>query len=135
MAIDPHLARTLDMVAEAAIALREPWWIIGSAAAVLSGLQDQVADVDLLVNEADARRLLQLWNAEPTVPSPSPLFTSTLFARLTIAPLPIEVMADLHVRGQRLAPATRMAVRWGDGALYVPDPPEQIAILERFGRD
>ncbi len=129
------LGRTLDLVAEAVGGLQQPWWIIGSAAAVLAGLDEQAADVDLLASEADACRLLDAWGAEAEPPSPSPLFASTVFARITLAPLPIEVMAGTRVRGDPLVPRTRLAVPWGDRRLYIPDPAEQIAILRRFGRD
>jgi hypothetical protein len=132
---DAALKQTLDMVAEAAGELREPWWIIGSAAAVLAGLDEQVADVDLLTGAAGARQLLRRWAVVPAAPSPSPLFASDIFGRLTTAPLPIEIMGGLRVRGDRLLPATRMAVPWGDRQLYTPGVPEQIAILRLFGRD
>jgi hypothetical protein len=134
MPADPNLAQTLDTVAEAASILQQPWWIIGSAAAVLAGLDEQVADVDLLTSEADAHRLLHAWGAQAEPPSPSPLFASTIFARITLAPLPIEVMAGTRVRGEPLVPLTCLAVPWGDRRLYIPDIAEQIAILRRFGR-
>ncbi len=132
---DSRLARTLDLVAEAAGALASPWWIIGSAAAVLAGLDEQVADVDLLTGEADAAYLLCEWGVEAQPPSPSPLFASTIFASVSVAPLPIEIMAGTRVRGEALVPRTRVAVPWGDWRLYIPDVPEQIAILRRFGRE
>ena len=136
MAIDPKLGRTLDVVAEAATELREPWWIIGSAAAVLMGLLDEpVADVDLLTCEAGARQLLQHWGLQAATPSPSPLFASEIFARVAVAPLPIEVMGGLHVRGNRFVPSTRTLLQWKDRQVYVPGIPEQIAILRLFGRD
>jgi hypothetical protein len=135
MAADPRLARTLDIVAEAAALLQQGWWIIGSAAAFLAGLEEPVADVDLLTSEADARRLLAAWGAEPQPPSPSPLFASTVFARVALAPLPIEVMAGTRVRGEPLVPRTAAEVPWGDRRLYIPEIGEQIAILRRFGRD
>jgi hypothetical protein len=135
MAGDATLAETLDAVAEAAALLQDPWWIIGSAAAFLIGLDEQPADIDLLTSEADARRVLRHWGLEPAPPSPSPLFHSAVFAAVTIAPLPIEVMGDLHVRGEPLVPRTRLAVPWRDRLLHAPALGEQIAILERFGRD
>ena len=135
MAGDAKLAETLDAVAEAAALLRDPWWIIGSTAAFLIGLDEQPADVDLLTSEADAHRLLRHWDLEPAPPNPSPLFHSAVFAAVAIAPLPIEVMGELRVRGQPLVPRTRLAVPWRDRLLHVPTPGEQIGILERFGRD
>lgn len=135
MPADPRLARTLDIVAEAASTLQQRWWIIGSAAAILAGLDEPVADVDLLAGEADARLLLRSWGTEPQPPSPSLLFASSVFARVLLAPLPIEVMAGTRVRGEPLVPRTRIEVPWGERGLYIPDIAEQIAILRRFGRD
>jgi hypothetical protein len=71
--------------------------------------------------------------AEP--PSPSPVFASAVFAKVSVAPLPIEVMAGTRVRGEPLVPDTRVAVPWGDRLLYIPDALEQVRILRRFGRD
>jgi hypothetical protein len=135
MAAEGKLAGTLDAVAEAAALLQDPWWIIGSTAAFLIGLDEQPADVDLLTSEADAHRLLRHWGLEPAPPSPSLLFHSVVFATAGMAPLPIEVMGDLHVRAEPLVPRTRLAVPWRDRLLHVPALGEQIAILERFGRD
>ena len=129
------LARTLDAVAAAAAVLQERWWIIGSTAAFLVGLDEQPKDVDLLTSEADAHRLMKHWRLEPTLPSASDLFRSSIFAMATFAPLPIEVMAGLNVRGEPLVPTTRLALPWSKGLLHVPEPQEQISILERFGRD
>ena len=135
MAADRKLSRTLDAVAEGTDVLHEPWWIIGSTAAFLIGLDEQPADVDLLTSAADAHRLLRHWGLEPAPPNPSPLFHSAVFAAVTIAPLPIEVMGDLRVRGEPLVSRTRLAVPWQDRLLHVPAIGEQIAILERFGRE
>ena len=135
MADDRKLSETLDAVAEATAVLQEPWWVIGSTAAFLIGLDEQPADVDLLTSEADARRLLKHWSLEAGPPNPSPLFHSAVFATARMAPLPIEVMGDLRVRGEPLDPRTRLAVPWRDRLLHVPALGEQIAILEWFGRD
>jgi hypothetical protein len=133
--VPPDLEQSLDAVAAAAGMLRDDWWIIGSAAAMLAGLDLPVADVDLLVTEADGQRLLQAWRLAPAEPAPSPLFASALFATAKLAPLPIEVMAGTHVRGEPLQPATRIVLPWKDGSLAIPHVAEQIAICRRFGRD
>jgi hypothetical protein len=125
----------LDAVATAAGELREPWWIIGSAAACLIGLHGHPADVDLLVGEEDAHRLLGLWKSEPQATLPSHLFRSTVFGRVSVAPLPIEVMAGLRVHGEPLVPRSRLPVPWRGKLLYVPDLGEQVAILRLFGRE
>ena len=83
MARDERLERTLAGMAELASDCRDPWWVIGSAAVRLVGLAEQpVADVDLLLSEGDALRLLDRLGLEPSTPDPSDRFRSTLFARI-----------------------------------------------------
>ena len=48
------LAAALDEVAAALRGARDPWWVIGSAAARLHGAETPVADVDVLLSERDA---------------------------------------------------------------------------------
>lgn len=132
--IEPPLGRTLDIVAAGAADLTDPWWLIGSAAARLIGLEGPVADVDLLTSRCDAERLLRRWAMAPLTPAPSPLFRSELFARHSRSPMPIELMAGLRVRGAPLVPATRVAITWRTKILFVPDRNEQIGICLRFGR-
>ena len=54
--LDATLARVAAAMAQAGA--RDHWWIIGSAAVVLHGVDTSVADVDLLLSPADAERLL-----------------------------------------------------------------------------
>ena len=139
MAGDERLERTLASVAELASDCRDPWWIIGSAAALLVGVAEQpVADVDLLVSEADARRLLDRLSLRPFSPDPSDRFRSALFARLDALPLPLEVMAGLKVRAhgrwRPVVPRTRQCAARENRLLYVPDAAEQVRICRLFGR-
>lgn len=130
-----NLAATLDVVADAAGGLADDWWLIGSAAMALAGVSDLAPpDVDLLVSERDARRLIGVWRAEVAPPSSSDLFRSRIFAKVGVAPLPIEIMAGFEVRtgeGWRpVRPRTRLAVR----GVFVPTAAEQVEICRLFGR-
>ncbi len=133
----PRLAETLGVIAEAAPAFMDEWWIIGSAAAALVGADiADVRDVDLLLSEGDAQRLIARWADKPTSPaSPDDQFRSRVFARFVHAPLTIEAMGgfDMRVRGEwrRAWPLTRIA----RGAVFTPSAAEQIALLEAMGRD
>lgn len=129
------LAATLDVVAAAAGGLADDWWLLGSAAMALVGVPDlSPPDVDLLVSERDAQRLIEAWNAEVAPPSSSDLFRSKTFAKAGVAPLPIEIMAGFEVRtddGWRpVRPRTRLAVR----SVFVPTAAEQVEICRLFGR-
>lgn len=133
----PRLAAALDLVAGVAPHFEDEWWIIGSAAAALAGADIlDVADVDLLLSERDARRLLKLWSQSPaSPPAASDQFRSVVFARFDQGALPIEAFGgfEMKVRGEwrRIAPLTRVA----HGAVFAPSVAEQIAILEAMGRE
>jgi hypothetical protein len=130
-----QLRRTLDVLAEDCRDLRDSWWLIGSAAAWLLGLDGAVKDIDLLTSRRDGEALLRRWAIAPIRPEPSPLFRSELFAVRADLAVPIELMAELAVRGEVLMPRNRVRLSWGDRALFVPDAAEQAAICERFGRE
>jgi hypothetical protein len=133
----PRLAQTLKEIAGAASALKDEWWILGSAAAALSGADIlEVRDVDLLLSERDARDLLARWSERRTEEvAASDQFRSTVFARFVDAPLPIDVFGEfeMRVRGdwRRIEPLTRE--RRGD--VFTPSIAEQIALLEAMDRD
>jgi hypothetical protein len=133
----PDLAATLDLIAEAAADFGAPWWIIGSAAARLSGAAiDNIADVDLLLAPADARRFIARFPPDRLAPKePSAQFRSAVFARIVAAPLPIEAMAgfEMKIAGvwRRIAPESRV---WR-GRWATPAVDEQIALLGAMGRE
>jgi hypothetical protein len=53
------LSATLNSLAGAMTAAEDDWWIFGSAAAALHGVEvDCVTDIDVLVSSADAHRLM-----------------------------------------------------------------------------
>ncbi len=124
----------LRAVAVAMASARDPWWIIGSAAVRLYGVETPVADVDVLTSAADGAAVVAAWHGEVVIGAPDARFRSTPFARLGGAALPIEIMAGLHIRAddgwRPLLPRTRV-VRDGSP---VPDRAELIAILRLFGR-
>lgn len=123
------LAATLDAVAAELAEAVQPWWVIGSAAALLHGAATQVADVDVLLSLADAERLAQRWNVDNEA-NDDGRFRSDVFARWPDAPLPVEIMAGLTVRGRPVTPRTRERI----GSVWVPSRGELVSILRRFGR-
>jgi hypothetical protein len=135
------LAATLASLAEAAADLRDPWWIIGSAAMALHGAGPLVvADVDLLASPDDARSLAARWGLAVPAARPDPRFRSEVYFQWTATPLPVDVMGGFQVRAadgwRPLVPATRRALTLADGAtVFTPDVAEQISILQAFGRD
>jgi hypothetical protein len=133
----PRLAETLARIAGVSGVFADDWWIIGSAAAALSGADVAVVrDVDLLMSEGDARRLLDLWKGAPSRgAAPDPQFRSSVFARFEDAPLPIEAFGgfEMKIRGhwRAVTPLTREA----RGGVFTPSVAEQVAILEAMSRE
>jgi hypothetical protein len=135
-----ELVLTLGEVVKVSAGLRDPWWIIGSAALALTGLPGVVVpDVDLVTSRRDAERLIRRWadSAEPPPAVPSTKFRSE-FRRFRHAPLPLEVMGDFDVwtgaEWHPIQPRTRVRVACGAGAVYVAAADEQVEILRRIGR-
>lgn len=119
---------------------RDPWQVIGSAAARLAGADVTVADLDLLTTAADAARLVEAWRdrREPDYePAGADRFRSR-FARFRFAAMPVEVMGALELHtGQGWEPVVvgqTLHVRVAGMDVPVPGVAEQIRILERFGR-
>jgi hypothetical protein len=133
----PRLAAAIAEIAGVSAWFEDDWWVIGSAAAALSGADiDAVRDVDLLLSENDARRLLELWKGEPSCgPAPDPQFRSSVFARFENTSLPVEAFGgfEMRIRGhwRAVTPLTREA----RGRIFTPSIAEQIALLEAMGRE
>lgn len=120
---------------------RDPWWLIGSAALHISGVPDiAVHDIDVLVTDADATRLLAHWRDridDAFQPERTDLFRSR-FGRVTGFALPLEVMGNLELRRagewQPVWPADRELVQWRGLSMATPSLAAQCVILEAFGR-
>ncbi|PKM09024.1 MAG: hypothetical protein CVV14_01605 [Gammaproteobacteria bacterium HGW-Gammaproteobacteria-4] len=119
----------------------EPWWLIGSAALHVSGVPGiAVHDIDVLVSDADAVRLLAHWREridDAFQPERTDLFRSR-FGRIGGFALPLEVMGNLELlrdgEWQPVWPADREAIEWHGLTVPVPSLPAQCVILESFGR-
>jgi hypothetical protein len=137
-AIADEVAEALREVARRMAGAAAPWWIIGSAAVALHGAGTEVADIDLLADEADARAALEGADLAAAPGGGSELFRSAVFGTIPAAALPIEVMSGLSLRGaegwRTVELRTRAPVRVGEAMLWVPERAELIALLRRFGR-
>lgn len=117
----------------------DPWTVIGSAAAWLAGARVEVADLDVLTSERDARSLIGQWQARLLVADKledADRFRSR-FARFTF-PFPVEIMGGLEVAtpgGWRPVRIDDVRVVEVDGlGVPIPAVDEQIRWLECFGR-
>jgi len=121
---------------------RDPWWVIGSAAAVLAGVDGFAPhDVDVLLSARDADAFVESQrDTRDTayVPDDDARFRSR-FARFRFAPMPVEVMGGLEVfrhgawQAVEIAEGSRVAC--AGGGIPVPSLREQLRLFEWFGRD
>lgn len=129
----------LTQVAAALREARDPWWVIGSAAMALAGLEDiEVADVDLLTSSADAPCVAAALDATPPVGKADGDHFRSCFFTTDATPLDIEIMGDLEVMSNgawtSVRPRTRRAVKVASAVFFIPEVAEQIDILRLFGR-
>ncbi|MBW8882334.1 MAG: hypothetical protein JF615_13180 [Asticcacaulis sp.] len=123
----------------AAVAPAAPWWLIGSVAAKLCGIDLEPEDVDVCASESIIEAMLTKLGVEPETRGQNDRFRSSPFCRVPVeGGLPIEVMGDLHVRQdgawRPLVITTRLPVAVAGGTVYVPSLEEQARIFELFGR-
>lgn len=139
--MDPRLAAALREIARTAPPDRHDWWIIGSAALRLAGIDDiEPADVDLLGSSGTLVGFLDRWGEQAATPRPGSRFRSDPYHRVDRPGcLPIETMGNLEVLSeggwQKVAPTTRLAVDIGGRSVFIPALDEQLAILRLFGRE
>ncbi len=141
-ATDARLMATLaGLMPIARACFRDPWWIIGSAAMRLAGVDGpEPNDVDLLCSARDADALAEAWAAhrdDGYRPADDGRFRSR-FARFAHLPMAVEVMGDLEVRvagdWQPVQVASEWRVEVNGQAIPVPTLLEQRRILALFGR-
>ncbi|AZO81414.1 hypothetical protein BLM15_14010 [Bosea sp. Tri-49] len=118
---------------------RGPWWIIASAAAALHGARPiTVADVDVLLSVEDISRILPALDIESYQGLPNPLFRSTVLAKWSAPPVPVDLMAGFEHRvGETwhpVQPTTRQTITIGRATVYVPERDELRRIIAGFGR-
>lgn len=126
----------------AAIRPRGPCWLIGSAAAVLAGVDGiQPRDLDLLLDRDDASAFIdahRTWLDGDHAPADGDRFRSC-FARFRFDGLPVEVMGGLQVRRagawEPVVIERELPLAGIDGPLRVASLPDQLRLLECFGRD
>lgn len=140
---DDALLATLRVIVPALHArLREPWWIIGSAAMRVHGAVPIAAnDVDVLCSHDDAMALSQAWSAHCALgftPRDDQRFRST-FARFTHCALPVEIMGGLQVNSdagwQPLHLQSVQTLPWHGLEIPVPTLPELMRVFRLFGRE
>lgn len=119
---------------------RDPWVLIGSAAAWLAGAEVTVADLDVLTSVRDAETMIghwRVWRDTTAAAAGAERFRSH-FARFAFPQLAVEVMGGLEVFGdtgwEPVEIAEIITVDVAGMAIPIPAIAEQIRVLESFDR-
>lgn len=118
---------------------QDDWWIIGSAAIALHGVDvGPVNDIDILVSLRDAQALRKATGATNQASTGSNRFRSEVFLRLAFGGIPLEIMAGFAAnyqgRWQAIQPASRQTFKLGNACVYAPTLPELVETLRVFAR-
>ena len=139
MILGRELEETLAALSDVMASANEDWWLIGSAAVALHGADPGgIADVDVLLSEADAGVILARLGLMAVAGSPHHQFASAIFGTWRGAVLPVELMAGLrqYIDGtwHPVQPLTRIEKSGEGWRVFVPDREDLAAILRSFGR-
>ena len=138
-----------DALPQIARTVRDPWWIIGSAAMALAGIPGIVPqDIDVLCSRNDALRLREAWIDHVDAqfqPADEARFRSA-FSRFTHLPMPLEVMGGLEVMTPsgwqalrvhddlRLDIADILALGLTEGLIRSAGFPQQVEVLAALAK-
>lgn len=133
------LSQALQAIGPALRLADHPWWLIGSGAVALHGIEaGPVADLDVLLDERDCPAVFARLGVPVAPGKADDRFRSAVFQRWAGASLPVELFAGFALREQGvwrpLVPQTRLAIAVGGETVYVPEREELAEILRRFGR-
>ncbi len=133
------LADDLSELARLMADVRENWWVIGSTAIVLAGVDGIVPnDIDVLVSAGAARVLAERLDETPLVMLPHPKFRSEVFFRRQLVFREAEVMGGFDVAGeggwQTFWPTSRRIVSLSQGVISIPDVEDLKRMCRLFGR-
>ena len=139
MALDAELKTTLLRTADWLADTNDPWWVLGSAAIALLGIDPKgIADIDVLVSERDALALMKRHSLKNHSDGGTDQFRSNIFVLPKLGTYRVEVMAKYEIRQanqwKRVWPKTRIPVDISGTFLWVPDAAEQIKILRMLNR-
>ena len=135
--MSPEFVRSAELVARI-MPVDADWWIIGSSALLLGGIDVDPKDIDVFA-ASDMIEAARLALGAQAMPSRSDLFRSTpYFQAAPEGGLEIDFMGGLevYVTGlwARLHIESKQEVTIGSATLFIPSLKEQADILRLFGR-
>lgn len=130
---DP-LQISLDVIA-AVMPVDPPWWIIGSTALVLSGVDLEPRDVDVFASFAIIEAARLKLGAAAMAPRPDAQFRSSPYFQVRPeGGLEIDFMGDLQVFSEGAWAPLVIESRQAAGPVFIPSLDEQARVLRLFGR-
>ncbi len=133
------LYNDLEALAGLMADVRDDWWVIGSAAILLAGIEGIVPhDIDVLMSAEVARALSERLDETPLVVPPHPKFRSEVFFRQRLIMHEAEFMGGFEVAGeggwQAYWPMSRRMVPLAQGAIPIPEVEDLKRMCRLFGR-
>lgn len=135
------IIHTLSEISDDLAKLKENWFIIGSSALILSGIDIGVDDIDLLTSTDDASFLKEIWKEKiykTYQPKQGDMFRSN-FGRFKFSEMDAEVMGNLEVNKngiwEKLVVNQFNEISVGNLKVKIPTLKEQKRIFEYFGRE
>lgn len=133
--MSPELIRSLDLI-KALMPPDQPWWIIGSTALHLSGLDISPKDIDVVASAEVIEAARIALNAPSPPPRHDPKFRSNpYFQHTPDGGLEIDFMGDLEVLSAGLWHGLQIESQLMVAGVRIPSLGEQRRILSLFGRD
>jgi hypothetical protein len=137
--VSPAFFEALLGVREDLRLAQDPWWIIGSAAMALQGVEGlDIDDIDILMSPDDARQVLATKDLLPMHGEEESRFRSEVYVAWTSGFYRIEVMANFAVLAEdewiNIQPRSRVAVDMPAGPVFIPSVNDLIAMCGLFGR-
>ncbi len=135
--MSPELIRSAELIARIMPADRD-WWVIGSAALALSGIDVEPLDIDIFA-ASEVIEAVRVVLGVRAMPSGSDRFRSSpYFQYRPDGGLEIDFMGSLQIgfdgRFSDLQIESKVLVYCGSVTLFVPSLDEQARILRLFGR-
>lgn len=137
--LPPGAAATFATLAPVLRNTKDDWWLIGGSAVLLhGGAMDRLADIDILLSQEDARRILDDHHLEAIEDGGTERFRSDIYCRWEALDVPIDIMAGFSVHKNTgwvsVEPKTREPIQVGEMVFFVPGIAEMIEMHQLFGR-
>ena len=137
----PHhsFKQTLKRLAGLLTVTEDPWWILGSAAVYLKGYEPGgIGDIDVLLSEADARRLMSAHGLSNQRDGGTDRYRSVYVLKPNLGEMPVELLAEYEILHDNVwcpvRPLSRAFVSYQGDAFFVPSDEELISIFAQLGR-